>query len=32
MREAKDGWLELGRNLTARGLAAPRLVVVDGAP
>jgi transposase-like protein len=31
-REAKDDWVELGRDLTARGLAAPRLVVADGAP
>ncbi len=32
MRETKEDWLELGRDLTARGLAAPRLVVADGAP
>jgi hypothetical protein len=32
MREAKEDWLELGRDLTSRGLAAPRLVVADGAP
>src|SRR5205085_12485341 len=32
MREAKEDWLELGRDLTSRGLAAPRLVVGDGAP
>jgi putative transposase len=32
MREAKEDWLELGRDLTARGLAAPRLIVADGAP
>ena len=32
MREAKEDWLELGRDLIARGLAAPRLVVADGAP
>ena len=32
MREAKEDWLELGRELTSRGLAAPRLVVADGAP
>ena len=32
MRESKEDWLELGRDLTARGLAAPRLVVADGAP
>src|ERR1700730_15592104 len=32
MREAKEDWLELGRDLNQRGLAAPRLVVADGAP
>ena len=32
MREAKEDWLELGRDLTTRGLQAPRLVVADGAP
>jgi transposase-like protein len=32
MREAKEDWLELGRDLTSRGLEAPRLVVADGAP
>jgi transposase-like protein len=32
MREAKEDWLELGRDLTTRGLAAPRLVVADAAP
>src|SRR5437868_10014243 len=32
MRESKEDWLELGRDLTSRGLAAPRLVVADGAP
>ncbi len=32
MRESKEDWLELGRDLTSRGLAAPRLVVTDGAP
>jgi putative transposase len=31
-REAKDDWLELGRDLSARGLAGPRLIVADGAP
>ena len=31
-REAKDDWLELGRDLVTRGLQAPRLVVADGAP
>jgi len=30
MRETKEDWLELGRDLTNRGLAAPRLVVADG--
>src|SRR5437588_3303652 len=32
MREAKEDWLELGCDLISRGLAAPRLVVADGAP
>jgi transposase-like protein len=32
MREAKEDWLELGRDLTSRGLAAPCLIVADGAP
>jgi transposase-like protein len=31
-REAKEDWLELGRDLRSRGLAAPRLIVADGAP
>jgi transposase-like protein len=31
MRETTEDWLELGRELTARGLPAPRLVVADGA-
>jgi putative transposase len=31
-RESKEDWTELGRDLIARGLAAPRLVVADGAP
>src|SRR5437763_9158921 len=31
-REAKEDWLELGRDLIARGLAAPRLVAADGSP
>ena len=31
-RESKEDWLELGRDMIARGLAAPRLVVSDGAP
>jgi len=32
MRESREDWLELGRELTARGLPAPRLIVADGAP
>jgi len=32
MREAEDDWLCLGRDLTARGLPSPLLVVTDGAP
>jgi putative transposase len=32
MRESKDDWLALGRDLTRRGLAAPMLIVADGAP
>ena len=33
MREAKEDWLELGRDLTARGSAAPAgRAVADGAP
>src|SRR6202020_263166 len=31
-RESREDWLELGRDLMSRGLAAPRLVVADGAP
>jgi putative transposase len=31
-RESTDAWLDLGRGLTARGLAAPLLAVSDGAP
>ena len=31
-RESKEDWVELGRDLIGRGLAAPRLVVADGAP
>jgi hypothetical protein len=31
MREGKEDWLELGRDLIARGLPAPRLIVADGA-
>jgi putative transposase len=32
MREAEDDWLALGRDMTARGLPSPLLVVCDGAP
>jgi putative transposase len=32
MRESNEDWLELGRDLTKRGLAAPMLIVADGAP
>src|SRR3989440_10464710 len=32
MREGKEDWPELGRDRIARGLAAPRLAVADGAP
>lgn len=32
MRESYQDWLELGRDLIARGLEAPLLVVADGAP
>ena len=32
MREAEEDWTALGRDLTARGLGAPLLVVCDGAP
>jgi putative transposase len=32
MRESHEDWLELGRDLIARGLAAPMLIVADGAP
>ena len=32
MRESHEDWLELGRDLIARGLGAPMLVVADGAP
>lgn len=31
-REAKEDWVELGRDLISHGLTAPRLVVADGAP
>ena len=32
MRESHEDWLELGRDLIARGLPAPMRVVADGAP
>jgi putative transposase len=32
MRESREDWLALGRDLIARGLGAPLLVVADGAP
>ena len=32
MRESHEDWLELGRDLMARGLPAPMLIVADGAP
>jgi putative transposase len=31
-RESREDWLELGRDLMTRGLAAPQLIVADGAP
>jgi putative transposase len=32
MRESHEDWLSLGRDLNARGLGAPMLIVADGAP
>lgn len=32
MRESHEDWLALGRDLIARGLGAPLLIVADGAP
>jgi putative transposase len=32
VRESYEDWLELGRDLIARGLGAPLLIVADGAP
>jgi putative transposase len=32
MRESYEDWLALGRDLIARGLGAPMLIVADGAP
>ena len=31
-RESYDGWLAFGRDMIARGLRAPALVIADGAP
>jgi putative transposase len=31
-RESREDWIDLGRDLTRRGLRAPWLVVTDGAP
>jgi putative transposase len=31
-RESYDDWLDFGRDLTARGMRAPALIVADGAP
>ena len=32
MRESFEGWQALGRDLIARGLGAPMLMIADGAP
>jgi transposase-like protein len=32
MRESYEDWQALGRDLIARGLGAPMLIVADGAP
>jgi putative transposase len=32
MRESHEDWLALGRDLIARGLGAPLLIIADGAP
>jgi len=32
MRDSHEDWLALGRDLIARGLGAPMLIVADGAP
>jgi len=32
MRESFEDWQTLGRDLTARGLGVPMLIVADGAP
>jgi putative transposase len=31
-RESYDAWLSFGRDMIARGLRAPALVIADGAP
>jgi transposase-like protein len=31
-RESYESWLDFGRDLTARGMGAPALVIADGAP
>jgi transposase-like protein len=31
-RESYEDWLEFGRDLTARGMRAPALIIADGAP
>ncbi len=31
-RESREDWIDLGRDLTRRGLRSPWLVVSDGAP
>ena len=31
-RESYESWLEFGRDLTARGMRAPAMVIADGAP
>jgi len=31
-RESYESWLDFGRDLTARGMCAPALIVADGAP
>lgn len=31
-RESYDDWLDFGRDLAARGMPAPALIIADGAP
>ena len=31
-RESYESWLDFGRDLTARGMTAPALIIADGAP